>query len=80
MDLLVGCNVGLGGVDAERRLLSHVGEAVLGSVACYVAVVLRESVNVICADLFLLDVTPSVRVSLCELKSGKKNEGCGVDP
>lgn len=74
------CNVGLGGVDAGRRLMSHLGEAVLGSVACHLAVVPRVSVEVICTESFLLEVTPSVRVSICELKSGNKNEGCGVDP
>lgn len=40
----MGCNVGLGGVDAGRHLLSHVGEAVLGSVAYHLAVVPTMSV------------------------------------
>ena len=73
----MGCNVGLGGVDAGRHLLSHVGEAVLGSVAYYLAVVPTVSVDVICADSFMLEVTPSVRVSSSR---GKQNEGCSVDP
>lgn len=53
MGLLLGCNVGLGGVDTGKRLLSHLGEAVLGSVACHLALVPRVSVDVICTDSFL---------------------------
>lgn len=58
----MGYNVGLGGVDAGRRLLYHVGEAVLRSVACHLAVVPRVSVDVICANSFLLEVCPCEHV------------------